>query len=230
MLIQTPTGRAVLINGGPSPSGLADALGRRISTFDRSLDWLVVASPQEQQLAALPDLLDRFPVGNVLWSGNPDASRSARDLDRSLAARNIAITRLYPGAILDLGSGARLEALAVSARGAVLLLEWNGFRALLPVGMDLAALEELDFGKRIGQVSVLLLADSGYAPLNPPKWLASLQPQLTVLTVSAGDPSGLPDQSVLDSLSGRTLLRTDHSGWIEISTDGLEMTIEVERQ
>ena len=45
ILIQTPSGRSVLVNGGESPSTLAEALGRRLSPFDRHLDWLVVASP-----------------------------------------------------------------------------------------------------------------------------------------------------------------------------------------
>ncbi len=80
ILIQTPSGRTVLVNGGESPSTLADALGRRLSPFDRHLDWLVVASPQEQQVAALPPILDRFQVENVLWAGNMDASYSAEAL------------------------------------------------------------------------------------------------------------------------------------------------------
>ena len=63
------------------PSTLANALGRRLSPFDRRLDWLVVASPQEQQVAALPRDLDLFPPDNVLWAGNPDASYSAEQLN-----------------------------------------------------------------------------------------------------------------------------------------------------
>jgi len=54
-------------------------------------------------------------------------------------------------------------------------------------------------------------------------------PQLVVLSVAAGDPDGLPSQDVLDSLEGYSLLRTDRSGWISVSTDGNEMRVEVER-
>jgi competence protein ComEC len=133
-----------------------------------------------------------------------------------------------PGAVLDLGEGARLEFRSVSPRGAVLLVEWQGFRALLPVGMNFDTLEELDQGKNIGQVTALLLADSGYAPVNPPEWIAALRPQVAILSVAAGDPDGLPDQSVLDSLTGSTLLRTDRNGWITVSTDGVGMWLEVE--
>jgi len=230
ILIQTPSGRSILVDGGPSPSKLADALGPRLSAFDRRIDWLVIASTQEQQVAALPRLLDRFPMGNVLWAGNLDASYSSGELDRGLAANETPVTSAYAGAVLDLGLGARLEVCSVSPRGAVLLVEWQGFRALLPVGMNFDTLTELQSGKVIGPVTALLLADSGYAPSNPPEWIAALRPQVAILSVAAGDPNGLPDQSVLDSLAGITLLRTDRDGWITLSTDGVGLWVEVERK
>jgi competence protein ComEC len=230
ILIQTPSGRSILVDGGPSPSKLASALGRRLPSFDRRIDWLVIASPQEQQVAALPRILDRFPVENVLWAGNLDASWSAGELERWLADHGTPVTPAYPGAVLDLGEGARLEFRSVSPRGAVLLVEWQGFRALLPVGMNFDTLAELDDGKNVGPVTALLLADSGYAPVNPPEWIEALRPQVVILSFAAGDPDGLPDQSVLESLAGFTLLRTDRNGWITLSTDGVGMWVEVERE
>jgi competence protein ComEC len=230
ILIQTPTGRSILVDGGPSPSALASALGFRLPVFDRKIDWLVVASTSEQQVAALPRTLDRFPPENVLWAGNLAASYSAGELDRWLAGRGTPVTAAFRGAVLDLGGGARLEVRSLSPRGAVLLVEWQNFRALLPVGMNLDILAELENGKKIGPVTALLLADSGYAQLNPPEWIAALRPQVIMLSVAAGDPDGLPDRSVLDSLSGITLLRTDRNGWIEVSTDGVGMWVEAEKK
>jgi hypothetical protein len=51
LLIQTPEGRHLLINGGPSASRLSDALGRSCPC-DRALDVLV-AGVQNGQLQAL---------------------------------------------------------------------------------------------------------------------------------------------------------------------------------
>ena len=230
ILIQTPSGRSILVDGGPSPSTLAGALGSRLPSFGRQLDWLVIASPQEEQVAALPRILDRFQVENVLWAGNLDASWSAGELDRWLADNETPVTSAVPGTMLDLGEGARLEVRSVSPRGAVLLVEWGGFRALLPVGMNLDTLAELDDGKNVSPVTTLLLADSGYAPLNPPEWIAALRPQVVILSVAPGDPDGLPDKAVVDSLTGSTLLRTDRNGWITVSTDGVGMWVEVENK
>ena len=57
--------------------------------------------------------------------------------------------------------------LTTGPRGAVLLIEWKNFRALLPIGMSFEALDELRNGASVGPVSVLSLADSGYATIQP---------------------------------------------------------------
>jgi beta-lactamase superfamily II metal-dependent hydrolase len=89
-------------------------------------------------------------------------------------------------------------------------------------------LEAFEYGNAIDKVDVLLLADAGYAPSNPPDLIENLNPQLTVLSVAAGDPNGLPSQEVLDALDGYSLLRTDRSGWITIITDGEAMRVQTE--
>jgi len=230
ILIQTPGGRNILVNGGPSVSMLSDGLGRRLPPLNRRLDWLVIASTQENQLSSLPRVVERIPPSNVLWAGNVEASFSARNLDEWFVDQNIPVTRAEAESELELGDGAVLKILNVSSRGAVLLLEWNEFRALLPIGMNFSALEELKNGEEIGMASLLLLGDSGYAPINPPEWVANLNPQLIVLSVAAGDKDGLPHEGTLEATEDYPLLRTDENGWVEVTTDGIEMWIEVQRQ
>lgn len=229
VLIQTPQGRNVLINGGSSTSNLSDELGRRLPFFTRKLDWLIIASTEEDQLAALPRIVERYEPENVLWSGNVQASFPSRTLDEYFAENEIPVSRAEVGQRLELGDGAFIEVQAAGPRGSVLLIEYGSFRALLTIGISEGTFESLEFGNTIGKVDVLLLADSGYAPSNPPDIFENLNPQLVVLSVAAGDPDGLPSQDVLDSLEGYSVLRTDRNGWIDISTDGVEMRINVER-
>jgi competence protein ComEC len=59
--------------------------------------------------------------------------------------------------------------------------------------------------------------------------LESLNPQLALVSVEAGNRRGLPSAVVLEALAGTTVLRTDVNGWIHISTDGERMWTEVER-
>lgn len=230
VLVKTPIGKYILINGGPSVTTLSDELGRRLPAFDRKLDWLVVAGTDENQIAALPRVIERYPPDTVLWSGNKEASFSAGVLNEYLSVSDIQVVDAEPDQTLDLGDGAVLRVLTVGPRGAVLLIEWNNFRALLPIGMSFEALDELHNGASVGPVNVLSLADSGYAASNPPEWITNLNPELVLLSVSAADENGMPDSEVLDSVKGYDLLRTDQNGWVEITTDGKQMWVNVERK
>jgi hypothetical protein len=137
-------------------------------------------------------------------------------------------TRTASRAILSLGNGARLSALSVSDEGAVLWLTWANFHMLLPMGMDVNALDDLQQNSAMSNISALLLAESGYAPVNPPGLIGQLNPQVAVLSVASADKTGLPSPETIQSLRGYNLLRTDNNGCIQVTTDGKQMWVEVE--
>jgi len=230
VLIKTPTGKHVLINGGPSVTTLSDELGRRLPTFNRKLDWLVIAGTEENDVAALPRVIERYPPDTVLWSGNTQASFSSGVLNEYLSSSDIEVVNAEPDQSLELGDGATLRVLTAGPRGTILLIEWENFRTLLPIGMSFEALDELGDGSAVGAVNVLLLADAGYAASNPTEWISNLNPELVLLSVDAADENGMPDREVLESIKDFELLRTDQNGWIDITTDGTRMWVNVERQ
>lgn len=230
VLIQTTGGRFGLVNGGPSATRLSDALGQRLPTFERRLDYLVVAGVEDAQLQALPTVMERYPVDQALWAGEVAASNASRQLNARLIEMNVSVEAALPGQALDLGEEARLEVLYAGPRGATLLLSWKNFRMLLPMGLDAAALDEIGDGREIGQLSALLLPASGYAPLNPAEWAQNMRPQVVLLSVSAKDSGGLPGAKTLSAWQDYSLLRTDLNGWIEIETDGEQMWVQVENK
>lgn len=229
ILIETPTGDTILINGGESLSQLSSQVGERLPLFNRKLDWLIVASTQEHQVAALPRLMERYPPAQALWAGNVEASFPARKLNEWLTSHQVRVTRAEVDQVLDLGDGATLTVVSADERGAVLLIEYGSFRALLPVGMGFDSLGALASDDSLPPLTALLLADSGMAQLNSAGWINFLDPQLILLSVSADNLLGLPDAETLEAVGERTLLRTDVNGWIEISSDGQSIWVEVER-
>jgi hypothetical protein len=166
----------------------------------------------------------------VLWSGPQGGGSSARQLQQFLADRNLPLIPAQEGQVLDLGEDASLEVLSVGQRGAVLLLRWKRFSVLLPIGLEFESMEKLQKEPRLTLVTALMLADSGYGPLNPPEWVKRWNPQVVLLSVAAGDREGRPDPQVLEALEGYNLLRTDRNGWIKLSTDGEQLWMEVERK
>lgn len=229
VLIQSPTGRYLLVDGGPSSSALSDALGRRISPLAPALDWLIIASPEESQVAALPRILPRYPPRNALVAGNAGASNSSHLVMQWLDEQSVPVTQAETGQLLDLGDGALLRVVDVSPQGASLLVTWNDFHMLLPIGANLDTLSALQDGAAIGPIEALSLSQSGYAPLTPPSLIENLNPQLVVISVAAGDPDGRPDQDTLKALAGRSVMRTDVNGWIDVASDGTKMWVTAQR-
>ncbi len=230
LLIQSPTGRAVLVDGGSSASQLSDSLGRRLPLGKRQLDYLVVAAPGDDNLDSLASVLPRFPPEQILWAGSTHGSRAARNLQAYFAEIGLRPVFAETGQSLQLGGGSSLQVLAVCPRGAVLLLEWENFRALLPVGIDFDTLQAIASDPELKHLTALLLPESGYAPANPPDWINRHYPQLVLLSVAADDWRGRPAPETLAAVADYSLLRTDQNGWIQLSTDSDQLWVTVEQQ
>ncbi len=220
ILIRTPAGRSLLINGGPSGTRLSEELGRELPIMARKIDWVLVAGQRPEHISGLLVDLDRISFGQLAWAGSATI-QNAPTLLGSANELGVAATQIQAGQRFDLGDGAYLDVLAVGDRGATLLLSYSNFRALLPFGLDFNQIQELDVGRSIGPVSLLVLADSGYPPLNSPEWISNLDPSL--IWLPGGDPLAT---ELFDAISGRVLLQANKLGWLHVSTDGRQMWVE----
>lgn len=220
ILIRTPSGRYMLINGGPSGTRLSEELGRELPIANGELDW-VVAGQRSEQISGLISHLDRISFNQFAWAGSSQNSQALMEVAHQI---DVPTTELSVGQRFDLDNGAYLDVLAAGERGATLLISFGDFRALLPLGLDFDQIEALDFGHAIGPVNLLIAADSGYPPLNPAEWIANLDPTFTWLP-----GNNAPAAELLDALAGRTLLLASQHGWLRISTDGQQMWVETEQ-
>lgn len=227
-LIQSPSGRFVLIDGGPSPIALSEALGRLMPLIDRRLDWLILAGNGEENLSGLAESVPRFKPRNVLLAC-PANYGAYRYLIDQITEAGIPMLEAQAGHTLDLGGGALLEVITLGDHGTALLLTYADFRLLLAPGADPQLMTELLGQHQIDAVTAVLLPDGGYERVNPPELVEQLQPQLALISVGAGNLRDLPSPAVLQSLRGITVLRTDLNGWIELETDGEGLWVEVER-
>lgn len=224
LLVQTPTGRTMLINGGSSAIELQQQIARHLPPYHRDLDWLLVGGVRQEQLAGLVNSLEALEPASIAWSGDTAASFAARQLHERMLAADVTYQVLQSGQMFDLGDGATMQVLATGGRGALLLITYGDFRMLLPLGVDFEVMQALDDGRAIGPVNVLLLADNGYVPLNPPEWIANLDPDFIWVPVGR-DP---PNAELWALIGTRSTLRTDQNGWGRLSTDGARLWIESE--
>jgi competence protein ComEC len=244
ILITTPTGQQILVDGGPSPSALTTALGSAMPFWDHSLDLVTMTHPDADHIAGLPELLARFNVG--AWLDSAPAAEDALYLEckERLAAAGTARYTVRGGDRLNLGQGIVLEVLQPpreSMTGAegdandqslVLRLVWGQARFLLTG--DIGAQGErllLESGQPLA-AEVLKVAHHGSDGSSTAAFLGAVAPRYAVLSVGAGNSFGHPAPEVLDRLAALgevKALRTDKQGTVELVTDGERLWVKTDR-
>jgi competence protein ComEC len=69
ILITTPDGKTILIDGGLDPTPLGEELDSRLPFWQRSLDMVVLTSTRPDNLGGLQDIISRYQVGEVVDAG-----------------------------------------------------------------------------------------------------------------------------------------------------------------
>jgi competence protein ComEC len=239
VLLQTPDGAQILIDGGPSPTRLQNELGDALPFWDRDLDLLIVTQPESAAISALPALFDRYHVELVLTNGQTPDSDSYRALIRAWEKHGLHnVLPVTAGYRLQTTDGVLLEVLhpqapphadtEPEAAGMVIRVSYGSTSFLITPNLDQEAEQEiLNAGWYIGS-TVLELPSHGSSKANPDFFLQAIHPQTAVTAVGTGNRSGLPDPGVeerLQALNSTTLYRTDRHGTVEMITDGQTLWI-----
>jgi competence protein ComEC len=236
ILIETPRGQQILVDGGPSPTTLSSALGRRMPFWDRSLDLVILTHADEDHIAGLIPVLERYGVGQVLDSGyehdHPIYQRwleliSEKEIPTNLARAGMHIATgdgvelvvLHPGPELmeytdaDANNNSVVVRLAMGQVSSLLTgdIEEAAERTLVASGQQLTS-------------TVLKVPHHGGSTSSSAAFLKAVNPELAVISVGADNRFGHPSPQVLERLEelvgGERILRTDERGTIEVVTDG----------
>ncbi len=114
IFIEAPSGRAVLIDGGPDTSVLRQ-LGAMMPWYKRSIDVLIATHPDADHITGLIDVLERYKVSYVVQSSvlgdTPiwDTLESTIADDTKKGTKVVTATR---GQVIELGGGAYLQVLS----------------------------------------------------------------------------------------------------------------------
>ena len=228
-LVTTPTGRSLLIGGGADPTPLREAVSRRLPLLERSLDWLIVGASDPDSLAGLRGITEHLTLRSALICGRRQ-SHLLRLLLAELEATGTEVQPAAAGQRFDLGEGARLEVLAVSEHGCLLLLDHDRARFLLASGIDPDTVQSAVHAWAGPAVTAYIAADGGHPAVNPAEWLEAISPRILVLS---GDPSAAAGNAALqdlDAAGGIRQLDTLTYGWVQLQTDGKRLWISTERK
>lgn len=236
ILVVTPNGRRMLVDGGPSPSAVLDGLGRRFPPWDRRLDVVVLTHPDADHVGGLPAVLDRYSVDVVIepdvHHDTPDARawRAATDAEAAAGAR---LLHAVAGMRIDLDpqAGVIADVLwppterppppdAVNDHSVVLRLVHGRTTVLLTGDIESEVEARLVRDGAPLAADVLKVGHHGSDTSTTPAFLAAVRPSLAVISVGADNRFGHPTEGVLERLASVPVRRTDLEGAVEIVGDG----------
>ena len=241
IFVQCPTGRQLLVDGGPDPAVLLARLGEKMPFWDRSLDLVILPHPDADHLTGLVPLLDRYRVARVFDVGYPIGTPTYDHWQQLLSEEQIPVLDSRAGAQVALGGGVTLSVLhpgpelvtgteADSNNNSIVTrLQLGQVSVLLPGDIEAEVEQAL---VRSGQplVSTVLKAPHhGSDTSSTSAFLEAVRPQLVVISVGQDNRFGHPSPEVLSRLSAHTVLRTDERGNVEVITDGQQLWVKTQR-
>ncbi len=222
ILLTTPGGHHVLVDGGPSGIGLARELGAELPHWERQLDAVILTHPDEDHVAGLPEVLARYGVSLEHDTGVTKDTH-AYAVYRQRAGERDEVRR---GDSWEL-DGVRFEVLwppdgysdeATNETSIVLRVTYGDVHFLLTGDFEAGAQHAL---MALDDVSadVLKVPHHG-SKTTAADFLDAVGAQVAIISVGAENRFGHPSAEVLEELTGTTMLRTDLDGRVTVKTDG----------
>ena len=131
VLVQTPSGKRILINAGERANSLSSELNQHLPVLDRKIDLALLTYPNASTYTAYPTILERFKLQQFLWGEAIPDSKTASTMQEVLQERQIQTGILAAGQQVDCGDGVFLEKFSLEKTGISFLLTYGDFRLLL---------------------------------------------------------------------------------------------------
>ena len=240
ILIQRGT-RQILVDGGPSPQAITLALGKEMPFWDRTIDLVILTHPHADHIIGLIEVLNRYRVGQVLYSELEYDSDVYDEWLRLLEEKKVDSTPARAGQQIEFGADVTLEVLNpqtpvlsgtesdIDNNGIVLRLEMGAVSFLLTADAMWQLEYELIARRANLKATILKVAHHGSSTSTTPEFLSVVDPQMAIISVGEDNPYGHPTSEVMERLIAilglENIYRTDEHGTTEFITDGERLWI-----
>ena len=239
IFIETPQKHQILIDGGPDETVL-EKLGNEMPFWDRTIDLIILTHPEHDHVAGLIEVLKRYKVENILWTGVLRDTAEFKEWTRLIkeekaaikiaqASQKIKIQRtvlcvLYPFENFEGKVVKNTNNTSIIAR---LVFGENSF---LFTGDNYKSVERklLEKGTEINS-DVLKVGHHGSKTSTAEEFIAKVLPEIAVIQVGQDNAYGHPHPETLEILEkyGTNILRTDINGDIKILCDSQSLKLKL---
>ena len=230
VMLQTPGGAHILVDGGRFPSRLLTAIGDRLPFYDREIEILVITHPDEWDIAALNSVLNRYAVGAALYHGQQNRGEVFQTMSERLKQSRTAVVEARAGYRIEFSDGVLIEVLhpqskptitdKLSDQTIVLRVSYGAVSLLLNSDLSTAGQREMLANGISPVASIMQIPQHGGVRALDETFLDLAQPQIALLQSDVANRRGDPDPDTMMQVEGTHVFRTDEMGTIHLSIDG----------
>lgn len=245
ILLRTPAGRTVLIDGGPGATPLLNGVGARIPFWQRSLDMVVLTHPHQDHMMGLPELLNRYSVAQVVQTEFSPTLGLQTEWTRLLKSKGVAVHYAKRGERISFEgepdlwldvlnpAASRAASQADDINSSIVLQLRYGPLSMMLEG-DVQTKAEAEIVQYAGanlRSAVLKVGHHGSSTSSSAPFLAMTAPKVAIISVGAGNKFGHPTIQTLNALqqAGAAIYRTDQNGAVEVIADKSRVWVASER-
>jgi len=246
IFIETPQRHQILIDGGPD-SIVLEKLGKEMPFWDRTIDLIILTHPEHDHMAGLIQVLKRYKVENILWTGvarntseynewirlikNEGAKIKIAQADQKIICSEnypdkTQIDILFPPENLEGKEVKNTNNTSIIAR---LVVGGNSF---LFTGDAYKSVEKKLLEKEIEIDSdVLKVGHHGSKTSSSEEFIKEVSPEIAVISAGKNNSYGHPHQETLETLEKYDInvLRTDLSGDIKLICDSQSLKLKLKK-
>lgn len=240
ILIQTPSGHDMLIDGGPTDAVLA-RLGEKLNYFDRTIEVVVATHGDADHVTGLIPVLKTYRVEKIIQSPIEAKTGISNDLARHISDEGAEVHVAQKGDLIDFGDGVVVHVLhpatTISLKmdtndASVSVVLVYGNHSFLLTGDLTSKYEASLIGAALPRnVTVYKAGHHGSNTSSGAQLLSYARPEYSVISAGKDNRYGHPHPEALERLEkySKEVLSTVDHGTISFESDGRLLDIEKER-
>jgi competence protein ComEC len=234
ILLRTPDGQTMLIDGGETDTGI---VGDLQALNIQRIDVMVATHPHSDHIGGLVQVLKAIPVTKVVTNGQPHTTSTYEHFLDAITSAKAEYVEAKRGDTITLGSlsFAVLSPTATTGdmnhNSLVLRLVYGNGSFLFMGDADKDAEASMLSAGLTLQAAILKVGHHASSSASSKAFLNQVKPKVAIYTAALGNSYGHPHAVTLTALAavGAQIYGTDVNGTITVTTDGVTYQVSTQK-